>query len=412
MGGLGGGAMGGLGGGAMAGMNGGAMGGMNGGAMGGLGGGAIGGMTGGAMGGLGGGAMGGIGGSAMAGMGGRPMSGLGGATMGGFGGGAMGGFGGGAMGGFGGGAMGGLGGGAMGGMGAASPFGMDSGFQSAGVGLASGLSNGPSSSWSSSTSGLGSSQTGWGSSQGGWGSSQSGWGSSQSGWGSSQASSSSSGWSPVSSSSSTGSSGTAGFGAAGFGAGRIPFPSTGFGARLPLTGLTGGAAGLGWGFNPLQGIQNTTMTCAFTATGFTGSVTLRRSAWGMVRRGVSGSLNLRSTTATGTYNVVVTERSRTEAGCTSDGLGPVIAGNQRWNLWSMGMGSQNPGVLATVTLSANQQNNVNLANLPLNNLELYGGRGLAICSTLTTGVDGRQVCSDPIAACCKLGFDNQEAVTP
>ncbi|XP_067678013.1 uncharacterized protein [Haliotis asinina] len=353
------------------------MGGMNGGAMGGMSGGAMGGMNGGAMGGMNGGAMGGLAGGA-----------IGGATMGGFGGGAMGG----------------LTGGAMGGLGTASLFGMDSGFPSAGVGLASGISNTPSSRG-------GSSQSGWGSSQSGWGSSQSGWGSSQSGWGSSQAGSSS-GWSPVSSSSSTGSTGTGGFGAAGFGAGRIPFPGAGFGAALPLTGLTGGAAGLGRGLNRLQAIQNTTITCAFTATGFTGSVTLRRSAWGIVRRGVSGTLNLRSTTATGTYNIVLTDRSRIEAGCTSDGLGPVIAGNQRWGLWTMGTGSQNPGVLATVTLSANQQNNVNLANLPLNYIELYGGRGLAICSTLTTGVGGRQVCSDPIAACCKLGFDNQDGVTP
>ncbi|XP_071116717.1 uncharacterized protein [Haliotis cracherodii] len=349
------------------------------------------------MGGFGGGAMGGLGGGAM---GGGAM--LGGA-MAGFGEGAMGGLGGGAMRA---GAMGGFGGSVIGGMGGGSPFGMGSGMvgmqsgsSSAGVGLASGVGS------SSRNGGQGSSQSGFGSSQSGWGSSQSGWGSSQSGWGSSQASSPSSGWSPVSGSS------AAGIGSpAGFGAGRFGFPGAGFGAGLPITGLTGGAAGLGWGFNPQQRILNTTITCAFTATGFTGSVTLRRAAWGWVRRSPSGSMTISSTTGTGTFSVVLTERSRTEAGCTSDGLGPVIASNLRWGMWSMG--SSNRGVLATVTLSANQQNNVNLANLPFNELDLYAGRGLALCSTLTTGVDGRQVCSDPIPACCKLGFDDMDAITP
>ncbi|XP_046578034.1 glycine-rich cell wall structural protein 2-like [Haliotis rubra] len=181
--------------------------------------------------------------------------------------------------------------------------------------------------------------------------------------------------------------------------------------------------------------------------------------WGQLgrsRSGLSGSAVLRTTTASGTYNLVITERSRVEAGCTSDGLGPVIGSNvwgqrqglgqgwgqglgQQWGhglgqQWGQGLGQQwgqpwgqqwgqgswgtgtttTPGVVSSVTLTTNQETIVDLgtANLPFRELERYGGRGLAVCSSLTTGTDGRQVCMEPILACCKLGFDSIDAVTP
>ncbi|XP_046578039.1 ATP-dependent RNA helicase A-like [Haliotis rubra] len=241
-----------------------------------------------------------------------------------------------------------------------------------------------------------------------------------------------------------------GFGQAGAGAG---LGQGGFGLGLPRLGF--GRLGAGWGQmgglgqNIVNPILNTTITCTFTATGITGSLTLRRRqpswggwGWGQSRGGLTGSAVLRTSTVSGTYNLVITERSRVEAGCTSDGLGPVIGSNvwgQRWGQglgqgWGHGLGQQwgqpwgqqwgqgswgtgtttTPGVVTSVTLSTNQETVVDLAsaNLPFRELERYGGRGMALCSSLTTGTDGRQVCMEPILACCKLGFDNTDAVTP
>ncbi|XP_046361716.1 uncharacterized protein LOC124138874 isoform X4 [Haliotis rufescens] len=202
--------------------------------------------------------------------------------------------------------------------------------------------------------------------------------------------------------------------------------------------------GQGWGQSNAGLGQDTTITCTGTATGFAMSLTLKRmqptlGGWGFgqSRNGLSGSAVLRTTTASGTYNLVITERSRVEAGCTADGLGPVLGSNvwgqqwgqglrQQWGQpwgqqWGQGWGQSwgtgtttTPGVVTSVTLTTNQETIVDLgsANLPFRQLERYGGRGMALCTSLTTGTDGRQVCVEPILACCKLGFDNMDAVTP
>ncbi|XP_067687699.1 putative per-hexamer repeat protein 5 [Haliotis asinina] len=226
-----------------------------------------------------------------------------------------------------------------------------------------------------------------------------------------------------------------GVGAAGFGFGIG-------GVHIGTGGLGLGRGGFGFGrlnsfVNPML---NTTITCTFSNTGITGSITLRRQqnwgGWGMgwgqrSGRNIGGSLVIRTSTVSGTYNLVFTERSR-DGTKTSDSLGPVIGATQwgqssRWgghglrNLWSnpwsntFGTASSNTqGVAATVTLSTNQEQVVDLAsaNLPFRDLNLYGGRGLGLCATLSTDTNGRTVCADPILACCTLGFDNQDAVTP
>ncbi|XP_067678978.1 putative per-hexamer repeat protein 5 [Haliotis asinina] len=231
-----------------------------------------------------------------------------------------------------------------------------------------------------------------------------------------------------------------GIGQAGFGVGGIG--GSGFGIHgLGFGGAGWGQVGAGFGQNIVNPILNTTITCTGTGTGFAFSVTLRRmqpswGGWGLgrSRSGLSGSAVLRTTTASGTYNLVITERSRVEAGCTSDGLGPIIGSNIWGQRWGQGFGQQwghpwgqqwgqgswgtgttaTPGVVTSVTLTTNQETNVDLgtANLPFRELERYGGRGLALCTSLTSGLDGRQVCVEPILACCKLGFDNTDAVTP
>ncbi|XP_046578036.1 glycine-rich cell wall structural protein-like [Haliotis rubra] len=262
-----------------------------------------------------------------------------------------------------------------------------------------------------------------------------------------------------------GSWGQAGFGVGGIGAGGFGNHGRGIG------GAGWGQVGAGFGQNIVNPFLNTTITCTGTATGFAFSATLRRmqpswGGWGLgrSRSGLTGSAVLRTTTASGTYNLVITERSRVEAGCTADGLGPVIGSNvwgqrqglgqgwghglgQQWGQglgqgwghglgqqWGQGLGQQwgqpwgqqwgqgslgtgtttTPGVVSSVTLTTNQETIVDLgtANLPFRELERYGGRGLALCTSLTTGTDGRQVCMEPILACCKLGFDNMDAVTP
>ncbi|XP_046361711.1 fibroin heavy chain-like [Haliotis rufescens] len=233
--------------------------------------------------------------------------------------------------------------------------------------------------------------------------------------------------------------GSAGFG---FGAGGLGFGTHGLGI-----GRTGwGQAGTGWGQNIINPYLNTTITCTGTATGFAMSLTLRRmqptwGGWGIGQSrstsGLTGSAVLRTTTVSGTYNLVITERSRVEAGCTADGLGPVLGSNVWGQQWGQGLGQQwgqpwgqqwgqgwgqswgtgtttTPGVVTSVTLTTNQETVIDLgsANLPFRQLERYGGRGMALCTSLTTGTDGRQVCVEPILACCKLGFDNMDAVTP
>ncbi|XP_046361717.2 glycine-rich cell wall structural protein 1-like [Haliotis rufescens] len=241
----------------------------------------------------------------------------------------------------------------------------------------------------------------------------------------------------------------AGFGQAGAGFGQA---GAGFGQAGLGLGLPGfGRPGAGWGQiggvlgqNTINPFFNTTITCTFSATGITGSLTLRRSqpswgGWGLgqSRGGLTGSAVLRTSTVSGTYNLVITERSRVEAGCTADGLGPVLGSNvwgqqwgqglrQQWGQpwgqqWGQGLGQSwgtgtttTPGVVTSVTLSTNQETIIDLAsaNLPFRQIERFGGRGMALCTSLTTGTDGRQVCVEPILACCKLGFDNQDAVTP
>ncbi|XP_046561607.1 glycine-rich cell wall structural protein 1-like [Haliotis rubra] len=254
--------------------------------------------------------------------------------------------------------------------------------------------------------------------------------------------------------------GTPGFGTPGFGAGGgvgTPGFGAGGGFGTPGFGIGGGhigTGGLGWGrggFGRLNSfvnpMLNTTITCTFSNTGITGSITLKRQqnwgGWGMgwgqtSGRNIGGSLVIRTSTVSGTYNLVFTERSR-DGTKTSDSLGPVIGATQwgqssgwggqssGWgghglrNLWSnpwsntFGTASSNTqGVATTVTLSTNQETVVDLAsaNLPFRDLNLYGGRGLGLCATLTTDTNGRTVCADPILACCTLGFDNQDAVTP
>ncbi|XP_071119385.1 isoniazid-induced protein IniB-like [Haliotis cracherodii] len=226
----------------------------------------------------------------------------------------------------------------------------------------------------------------------------------------------------------------------GIGAGGLGFGTNGLGI-----GSSGwGQVGAGWGQNIINPYQNTTITCTGTATGFAVSLTLKRmqptwGGWGFgrSRSGLTGSAVLRTTTASGTYNLVITERSRVEAGCTADGLGPVLGSNVWGQQWGQGLRQQwgqpwgqplgqgwgqswgtgtttTPGVVTSVTLTTNQETIVDLgsANLPFRQLERYGGRGMALCTSLTTGTDGRQVCVEPILACCKLGFDNMDAVTP
>ncbi|XP_071119566.1 ATP-dependent RNA helicase glh-2-like [Haliotis cracherodii] len=233
-----------------------------------------------------------------------------------------------------------------------------------------------------------------------------------------------------------------GLGSAGLG---FSVGGLGFGTHGLGIGRTGwGQAGTGWGQNIINPYLNTTITCTGTATGFAMSLTLRRmqptwGGWGIgqSRSGLTGSAVLRTTTVSGTYNLVITERSRVEAGCTADGLGPVLGSNVWGQQWGQGLGQQwgqpwgqqwgqgwgqswgtgtttTPGVVTSVTLTTNQETIVDLgsANLPFRQLERYGGRGMALCTSLTTGTDGRQVCVEPILACCKLGFDNMDAVTP
>ncbi|XP_071119561.1 uncharacterized protein [Haliotis cracherodii] len=236
---------------------------------------------------------------------------------------------------------------------------------------------------------------------------------------------------------------------AGLGQAGAGFGQAGLGLGLPRLGF--GRPGAGWGQiggvlgqNTINPVFNTTITCTFSATGITGSLTLRRSqpswggwGWGQSRGGLTGSAVLRTSTVSGTYNLVITERSRVEAGCTADGLGPVLGSNVWGQQWGQGLGQQwgqpwgqqwgqgwgqswgtgtttTPGVVTSVTLSTNQETVIDLAsaNLPFRQIERYGGRGMALCTSLTTGTDGRQVCVEPILACCKLGFDNQDAVTP
>ncbi|XP_046361719.1 uncharacterized PE-PGRS family protein PE_PGRS24-like [Haliotis rufescens] len=215
----------------------------------------------------------------------------------------------------------------------------------------------------------------------------------------------------------------------------------GFGNVGPGFGGTS-TFGLGtslFGLNIINPYFNTTVTCTGTAPGFSVAVTLKRTPpilglwWGQRQGGLSGNIIFRTTTATGNFQLVVTERARIEGGCTADGLGNVISSNvwrqgfgqlfgQQWGQGFRGPWGQifgagtitQPGVVADVTLAANRDQTLDVAslNLPFRDLERYAGRGLALCPSLTTGANGRQVCMDPVFACCKLGYDNKDGVVP
>ncbi|XP_046578040.1 shematrin-like protein 2 [Haliotis rubra] len=245
--------------------------------------------------------------------------------------------------------------------------------------------------------------------------------------------------------------GGAGLGIGGVGPG-IGGAGSGFGGTVSGFGGVGtgiGSAGLGIGrtssfglgaslFGLINPYYNTTITCSGTVPGFAFAVTLKRAPpvfgawWAQRQGGLSGSVVLRTTSATGNFQFVLTERARTEGGCTPDGLGNVFGSNalglglgqvfgQQWGRgfgkpWGQIFGTgrvTRPGVVADVTI-ANGGRTLDVAslNLPFRDLERYAGRAFAFCPSLTTGVDGRQVCMGPILACCKLGYNNQDAVVP
>ncbi|XP_046578041.1 uncharacterized protein LOC124285819 [Haliotis rubra] len=129
------------------------------------------------------------------------------------------------------------------------------------------------------------------------------------------------------------------------------------------------------------------------------------------RQTLGGMFVFRTTTASGTFLLVANERARVEGGCTSDGLGPVIQRpRQRFNFFAPA--NTRPGVIAEVTLQQNREITIDVAsvNMPFDDLERYSGIGLALCTGFTTDAFGRQVCTDPVFACCKVGYDNQDAV--
>ncbi|XP_067679212.1 uncharacterized protein [Haliotis asinina] len=157
---------------------------------------------------------------------------------------------------------------------------------------------------------------------------------------------------------------------------------------------------------------NTTITCAGSTTGFSGVATLRRSQvffgpWWARRQTLGGSFVFLTTTASGTFLLVANERADVERGCSSDRMGPVI---QRFS--PRFFSNTRPGVIADVTLEQNRNITLDVAsiNMPFDVLERYAGIGFSLCTGLTNDVFGRQVCVDPIFACCKLGYNNKEAV--
>ncbi|XP_067678920.1 uncharacterized protein [Haliotis asinina] len=222
----------------------------------------------------------------------------------------------------------------------------------------------------------------------------------------------------------------------------------GFGPGIGGAGSGFGGAGLGIGgtssfglgtslFGLINPYYNTTITCSGTVPGFAFAVTLKRTPpvfvpwWAERQGGLSASVVLRTTTATGNFQLVLTERARTEGGCTPDGLGNVFGSplglglgqvfGQQWRqsfgqpfLQLVGTGRvTRPGVVADVTLATgNRTLDETMLNLPFQDLDRYAGRAFAFCPSLTPGADGRQVCMGPVFACCKLGYNNKDAVVP
>ncbi|XP_071086545.1 uncharacterized protein [Haliotis cracherodii] len=109
-------------------------------------------------------------------------------------------------------------------------------------------------------------------------------------------------------------------------------------------------------------------------------------------------------TLQGQFQLVVTEGSRTEEGCSSRALGDILT-DRSW--WSRAATSR--GVIQTPILIMQGQTATYSEPMTTLTFQEMTGRGLALCPSQQIS---RGTCLGVIPLCCKIGYDSQPATTP
>ncbi|XP_067678937.1 PE-PGRS family protein PE_PGRS3-like [Haliotis asinina] len=126
---------------------------------------------------------------------------------------------------------------------------------------------------------------------------------------------------------------------------------------------------------------------------------------------LQGTVNVSSTTLSGTFTVLLTRRARVERGCSSVTMGEILSRTTTNSAWG-GVRVFSLGVLSSIRVRLGEISSITIptTNLPLRSLQQYSGRGIVLCSLTTSDSSGRASCSGDHVYCCKLGYDNQNAI--
>ncbi|XP_046578032.1 collagen alpha-1(I) chain-like [Haliotis rubra] len=126
---------------------------------------------------------------------------------------------------------------------------------------------------------------------------------------------------------------------------------------------------------------------------------------------VQGIVNVTSATLSGTFTVLLTRRARVERGCSSVTMGEILSRTTTNSAWG-GVRVFSLGVLSSIRVRLGGTSSITIptTNLPLTSLQQYSGRGIVLCSRTTSDSSGRARCIGNYVYCCKLGYDNQDAI--
>ncbi|XP_071118165.1 protein rtoA-like [Haliotis cracherodii] len=128
---------------------------------------------------------------------------------------------------------------------------------------------------------------------------------------------------------------------------------------------------------------------------------------------IQGVVNVTSTTLSGTFTVLLTRRARVEAGCSLTTMGEILSRTTTNSAWG-GTRVFSLGVLSSIRVRRGVESSITIPtpNLPLLSLQQYSGRGIVLCSGTASDSTGSASCIGTFHLCCKLGYDNQDAILP
>ncbi|ESP05575.1 hypothetical protein LOTGIDRAFT_228102 [Lottia gigantea] len=161
---------------------------------------------------------------------------------------------------------------------------------------------------------------------------------------------------------------------------------------------------------------------------------------------IRADVSITSRDIDGMFSLVVTERARDESTCTTDGMGELVAsasGSGNNFARQLGMFAMAPqfaaqlnserssGILRDVDIRPGEKKDLSISasSLPFSNMRNFAGHGVALCGVVTPVGDivvntnqfgfpignaqqmnTAAVCEGEIPLCCKLGYDNVEAM--